>query len=104
MVLVAEYTDPNPKECRIRGVGRMNKLRSGKEAGGAVLVSDEHQGLGLGHESLRRVVQIARDEELSQVSAEMLNDNVAMQIIMKRLGFRVRAAKDFSAVRAFLDL
>ncbi len=104
MVLVAEYTDPGSGERRILAVGRMNKLHSGNEAEVAVLVSDEHQKLGLGHELLRRVVQIARDEKLSQVSAEMLNDNVAMQIIMKRLGFRVRAALDLTSVRAFLEL
>jgi hypothetical protein len=34
----------------------------------------------------------------------MLTDNVAMQIIMKRLGFRVRAGDDLTSVRAFLDL
>lgn len=104
MVLVAEYSDPGSGERRIIAVGRMNKLHSGNEAEVAVLVSDEYQKLGLGHELLVRVIQIAREEKLSQVSAEMLDDNVAMQIIMKRLGFRVRSSKDLSSLRAFLDL
>jgi acetyltransferase len=82
----------------------MSKLHSGNEAEVAVLVSDQFQKLGLGYELLRRVVQIARDEKLSQVSAEMLTDNVAMQVIMKRLGFRVRASDDLTSVRAFLEL
>jgi acetyltransferase len=50
------------------------------------------------------VVEVARDEKLSQVSAEMLTDNLAMQIVMKRLGFRVRTEEDMTSVRAFLDL
>jgi acetyltransferase len=104
MVLVAERTDPGTGERRILGVGRMNKLHSGNEAEVAVLVSDKYQGLGLGNELLRRVVEVARDEKLSRVSAEMLTDNVAMQIIMKHLGFGVRASDDMSSVRAFLDL
>jgi acetyltransferase len=104
MVLVAERTDPATGERRILGVGRMNKLHSGNEAEVAVLVSDQSQKLGLGHELLRRVVEVARDEKLSRVSAEMLTDNVAMQIIMKHLGFGVRASDDMSSVRAFLDL
>ncbi len=104
MALVAERTDPVTGERRIIAVGRMNKLHTGNEAEVAVLVSDQYQKLGLGNELLRRVVQIARDEKLSRVSAEMLTDNVAMQVITKHLGFRVHATDDLTSVRAFLDL
>jgi acetyltransferase len=104
MVLVAERIDPGSAERRILGVGRMNKFQTGNEAEVAVLVSDKYQGLGLGNELLGRVLQIARDEKLSRVSAEMLTDNVAMQVIMKRFGFRVRSSGDMSSVRAYLDL
>lgn len=106
MVLVAERTDPRTEQRRIIAIGRMNKLHAGNEAEVAVLVSDQYQyqKLGLGNELLRRVVQIARDEKLSRVSAEMLTDNVAMQVITKHLGFRVRASDDPTSIRAFLDL
>jgi acetyltransferase len=104
MALVAELTDSATGEHRIMGVGRLSKLRSGNEAEVAVLVSDQYQKLGLGYELLRRVVEIARDEKLSQVSAEMLPDNLAMHVIMKRLGFRVRASDDLTSLRAFLEL
>ncbi|MGB0011616.1 MAG: bifunctional acetate--CoA ligase family protein/GNAT family N-acetyltransferase [Candidatus Sulfotelmatobacter sp.] len=104
MALVAELTDPGTGEHRIMGVGRLSKLRSGNEAEVAVLVSDQYQKLGLGYELLRRIIEIARDEKLSQVSAEMLPDNLAMQVIMKRLGFRVRASDDLTSLRAFLEL
>jgi acetyltransferase len=85
-------------------VGRLSKLRKGNEAEVAVLVTDQYQKLGLGHELLRRVIDVARDEKLSQVSAEMLTDNVAMQVVMRRLGFRVRATEDMTSLRAYLDL
>jgi acetyltransferase len=104
MALVAERTDPTIGECQIMGVGRMSKLHSGNEAEVAVLVSDRFQKLGLGHELLRRVIEIAHDENLSSVSAEVLPDNIAMQVIVKHLGFRVRTSEDLSSVRAFLDL
>jgi len=104
MALVADLAEPGTGEHKIMGVGRMSKLHAGNEAEVAVLVSDQYQKLGLGYELLRCVVQIARDEKLSQVSAEMLTDNVAMQIVMKRLGFRVRASDDLTSMRAFLDL
>jgi acetyltransferase len=104
MALVAEQTDPATGEPQIMGVGRLTKLRSSNEGEVAVLVSDRYQKLGLGKELLRRVVEIARDEKLSSVSAEMLTDNVAMQIVMKHLGFQVRTSGDMSSVRSFLNL
>jgi acetyltransferase len=104
MALVAEFTDPVTGERRIIAVGRLSKLHGRNEAEVAVLVSDRYQKHGLGQELLRRVVEVARDEKLSQVSAEMLTDNVAMQIVMKRLGFRVRTGEDMTSVRAYLDL
>ena len=51
-----------------------------------------------------RITQIARDEKLTQVSAEMLPDNRAMQVIMKRVGFQVRTGEDLTSIRAYLDL
>jgi len=104
MALVAERTDPATGERRIIAVGRLNKLHARNEAEVAVLVSDQYQNLGLGNELLKRVVQIARDEKLSQVSAEMLTDNIAMQSIMRQLGFQVRASEDLTSMRAVLDL
>jgi acetyltransferase len=104
MALVAETIDPATGERRIIAVGRMSKLHGRNEAEVAVLVSDQYQKLGLGNELLRRVVEVARDEKLSQVSAEMLPDNIAMQAIMRHLGFRVRATEDLTSIRAFLDL
>ncbi len=104
MALVADLTDPPTGEHHIMGVGRLSKLHKGNQGEVAVLVSDRYQKLGLGCELLRRIVQFARDEKLSQVSAEMLTDNVAMQVIMKRHGFRLRASDDLTSVLAFLDL
>jgi acetyltransferase len=104
MALVAEHTDPATGERRILGVGRMNKLHTRNEAEVAALVSDKYQKQGLGHELLSRVVQIARDEKLTHVSAEMLPDNIAMQAVFRRLGFRIKADEDLTSLRADLDL
>jgi acetyltransferase len=104
LALVAEGSDPSTGERHIMGVGRMNRIHGKNEAEVAVLVSDRYQNLGLGYELLRRVVQVAREEQLKQVSAEMLPDNIAMQVIMKRVGFQVRPGDDLSSVRAFLNL
>ncbi len=104
IALVAERTDPVTGEHHIMAVGRISKLHVKNEAEVAVLVSDRYQNLGLGLELLKRVVLIARDEKLSEVHAEMLPDNIAMQVIMKKVGFRVRAGEDLGSVQAFLEL
>ncbi len=104
MALVAERTDPGTAERRIIAVGRMSKLHAGSEAEVAALVSDQYQKLGLGYELVHRLVQVARDEKLSHLSAEMLTDNIGMQLVFRRNGFRIRADEDLTSVRAFLDL
>ena len=104
MALVAEHIDPGTGERRILGVGRMNKLHSKNEAEVAALVTDKYQKLGLGHELLSRVVQIARDEKVSHVSAEMLPDNIAMQAVFRRLGFQIKADEDLTSLFANMDL
>jgi acetyltransferase len=57
----------------------------------------------LGIELLRRTVQIARDEKLASVSAEMLRDNFTVQRIFKKVGFRLRLVADSSSISAVLD-
>ena len=104
MVLIAEPKDGDPSGSEIMAVARMNKFPSANEAEVAVLVSDRYQKLGLGHELLRRVIEVARDEQIGRVSAETMLDNIPMQIVMKRLGFRVEPSQDPGSIRAVLDL
>jgi acetyltransferase len=104
IVLVADYKDPKTGAQHILGVGRLNKLEGGKEAEVAVLVSDQHQRRGLGSELLRRLIPIARVEKLNRLTAEMLRDNLAIQTIFKRFGFRFRFLAEGSSVQAMLEL
>jgi len=104
MVLVAEHHLKGGRRSRIVGVGRLNKLRTRNEAEVAVLVTDEYQNLGLGFRLLSGVVQVARDEKLGRVVSEMLRDNLGMQVLSKRLGFRLRTHSDGQSVAAVLEL
>jgi acetyltransferase len=105
MVLVAEYRDPHSGAPSIVAVGRLNKMRGhDNQAEVAVLVSDACQNQGLGLQLLRSVIQVARDEKVGRVSSEMLGDNLAMQVISKKLGFRLRSRLDSPSVQAVLDL
>jgi len=104
MALVVDYKDRATGQHRILGVGRLIKLHMKHEAEVAVLVSDQYQKQGLGIELLRRTVQVARDEKLSGVHAEMLRDNLGVQNIFKKLGFRLCLQADSSSISAVLDL
>ncbi len=105
MVLIAVYYNSHTSKSEIVGVVRLNKLRGKKrEAETAVLISDAYQKQGLGLELLQRIIQVARDEKLNRVSSEMLGDNLAMQLISKRLGFRFHSLADLPSLRAILDL
>ena len=104
MALVVEHKNRATGQHLILGVGRLIKLNARNDAEVAILVSDQYQKQGLGIELLRRTVQIARDEKLGSVSAEMLRDNLTVQRIFKKVGFRLRSLADSSSISAVLDL
>jgi len=104
IALVADKKDPASGRHEFAGIGRLIKLRGTNRAEAAVLIADRHQGQGLGTELFRRLTQIARDEKVTRVSAEILADNLAMLGIASKLGFRRVSELDLSSVTAFLDL
>jgi acetyltransferase len=89
MPLVVERRDPKTGEAEILGVGRLSKIPGQDEAEFAILVSDEYQNKGLGTKLLSTLVQIARDEKLSRVSADILPDNLEMQRVCEKIGFKL---------------
>ena len=104
VALVVDYTNKSSGKQQILGVGRLIKLDGQNEAEVAILVSDQYQKQGLGTELLRRLIQIARDQKLHRVSGELLRDNLAMQIIVKKLGFRFRLCADSASIPVVLEL
>jgi acetyltransferase len=92
IALVAERHEPEPE---IIAIARLSKPRSdAEEAEFSMLVSDRYQGQGLGTELLGRLLAIARDEKLRRVAADILPDNLGMQRICERLGFRLERRDD----------
>jgi len=104
VALVVDYENKRTGQQQILGVGRLIKLDAQNEAEVAILVSDQYQKRGLGTELLRRLIQIARDQKLHRVSGELLRDNLAMQTIVKKLGFRFRLCADGMSIPAVLGL
>jgi acetyltransferase len=105
MALVAEYTDPETGEREIMGVARLSRRGAvPQEAELSVLVSDRFQRRGIGTLLLSRLLEVARAEGLSRITAEILFDNRPMQRILKELGFHLRRDTEEMDVRAELDL
>ncbi len=86
MALVAVYRDAN-NERHILGVGRLTKVHGADEARFSVIVTDNYQHVGLGTELLRRLLDVARQEHVKQVSADLLPTCDEMRRICEKVGF-----------------
>jgi acetyltransferase len=86
MALVAERPTEEGED-EIIAVGRLTQLPGRNEAEFAMLVIDEYQEEGIGTELLRRLVQVGEDEGLDRITADVLQQNQAMQRVCKKLGF-----------------
>lgn len=102
MALVGEYRNPETGDLQLLGFGRLSKLHGANEAEFGLLVTDEFQRRGLGTELLSRLLQVGRDEKLTRISADILPENVEMQRLCEKLGFRLYREDD--VVRAEIDL
>jgi acetyltransferase len=104
MALVVEHKDPATGEPQVIAVGRLKKAYGTRDAEFAILITDEFQARGLGGELLRRLIQIARDEGVGRVVADILPDNLPMQRVCENLGFKLSRSVDDPVVKAELIL
>jgi len=102
MALVADYKNPETGNHEILAIGRLSKLHGFDEAEFSMMVSDPYQRQGLGTELLRRLIQIGQDENIKRITAEILPDNLPMQKVSKKVGFRLHRSADL--VRAEINL
>jgi acetyltransferase len=59
-----------------------------------MLVIDEFQEEGIGTELLRRLVQVGEDEGLDRITADILEQNRAMQRVCEKLDFDIVHSDD----------
>ena len=104
MVLVAERQNPETAEREILAVGRLVRASEANEAEFAMLISDAFQHHGLGTEMLRQLLEFARAEKLTRVTAEILPENDHMANVCKLLGFRLRYSLEEHVIKAELLL
>ncbi|MGA8557287.1 MAG: bifunctional acetate--CoA ligase family protein/GNAT family N-acetyltransferase [Candidatus Acidiferrales bacterium] len=104
MALVADRLDAATGQHEILAVGRLSKARSVQEAEVSVLVSDRYQRHGLGTELVRRLIQVGRDENLKEIVANILPENLGMRALADRFDFKIRETDDPEMVVAVLTL
>ncbi|MEQ8958787.1 MAG: bifunctional acetate--CoA ligase family protein/GNAT family N-acetyltransferase [Coleofasciculus sp. C2-GNP5-27] len=92
MALVADYKNPQTGEHEILGVARLSKMHGINEGEFAMLISDPYQRRGLGTELLQRIIQVGRQEKLTQITADILAENVPMQKVAEKVGFHLERA------------
>ncbi|MCL4507796.1 MAG: bifunctional acetate--CoA ligase family protein/GNAT family N-acetyltransferase [Chloroflexi bacterium] len=88
MALVAEYKDENG-ETHILGVSRLTKVHGLSEGRFLVIVTDNYQHMGLGTELLRRIIAVARAENVKHVSADIMPAFGDMRRICEKVGFTI---------------
>jgi acetyltransferase len=104
MSLVACRKNPRTGEKEIFGVGRLTKVHGAEDAEFAILISDPFQNSGLGTEFLGKLIQVARDEKLSRIIADILPENLGMMRVCEKSGFRLFRDPDDPVVKAELRL
>jgi len=104
MALVVDRANPQSEEHQILAVGRLSRIHGTNDAEFAILVSDPWQGHGLGTELLRRLVEIGRAEGNSRITADILAENIAMQKVSRKLGFKLKRVMGDPSLNAELEL
>lgn len=104
LALVADYKDLATGEHHLLGFGRLSKLHGRDEAEFSMLIGDRFQCKGLGTEFLRRLIEIAKDEQLQYITAEILSENRAMQHVCQKLGFRLEPTSEPSIMKVVYEL
>lgn len=104
LALVADRKLPENGGHEILAAARLTRVPGTDEAEFSVLVTDPYQRRGLGPELLRRLLEVARQEKVRRITAEILRDNLPMQNICKNLGFHLERVPREGVVRAEIEL
>jgi acetyltransferase len=94
LALVAERTEPGTNQSEILAVARLSRMHGTDTAELTFIIKDEFQHKGIGSELLRRVVEVARQEKLSKLVANMLHENQEMQSLCRKQGFEISTASE----------
>jgi acetyltransferase len=85
IALVVEAGEGEARQ--IVAIARLTKTLAANEGELAFLIADTYQGHGLGTELGRRLIEIARNEQLDRLFVEFLQGNAVMLNLARDLGF-----------------
>lgn len=77
------------QDKEIIGMGRLRRIFGTNNAQIKMIIADSYHGLGLGTKLLQSLLEVAEKENIGQVDAHILSENMGMIKICKRLGFNV---------------
>jgi acetyltransferase len=103
LALVAERTEPGTGQREILAVARLSRMHGTDAAELTLIIKDEFQHKGIGTEMLRRAIDVARQEKVDKLIANMLHENQEMQSLCRKQGFQIATVND-KYVRAELKL
>ncbi len=105
IALVADCRDPETGQHQILGVSRLSKLRGiNNEGEFAVLVNDQFQKRGIGTELLKELIAVGKAEKISRLVGDIHPENLGMQRVCRKLGFKLHYSFDEQLTKAELDL
>jgi len=87
------------------GIVRLSKFNVNRQYGMfRLLVQDDYQGRGLGNMLLSNLIEIARQEGLTEIIGLVLDENEGMIRLVKSQGFRIEPTEDPTLQQARLTL
>lgn len=104
IALVVDHTNAQTGAHEILAVGRLIKLLAREEAELGVLVTDRHQGSGLGRKLVAQLIQIARAEKIHTIVAHILTENAPMIALARHYHFTYVPGSDPTSRTAILTL
>ena len=103
MALIAVRPDGGGEEQI--GVARYTTNPDQQSCEFALVVSDAWQGHGIGHQLMRRLMEVARDRGLERMQGQVLSSNTRMLNLMKSIGYRIETDPEDAAIkRVKIDL
>lgn len=89
MALIAVRQNAAGEEQEEIGVARYEILPDKDSCEFALVVSDQWQRKGIGHQLMQRLMEVARSRGLSRMQGEVLNSNFKMLELLKTLNFQM---------------
>jgi acetyltransferase len=104
MALVAERWNKDTLAHELLAVGRLVQKQVEGESELGLVVADRWQRSGLGTELMRRLIGLARHEEIRCIQADILSENKAMLALAKHFHFQLVPDTDLKSFAASLNI